>query len=171
MVRRSGGCTVRRRVRRVRSHLLAAAEPGSQTTFAGPGGVGLRRAGVPVAARAPIRLMSGVTPTSGERPSMTPTADIAERKKQIREQAHANRNAQTNKAELSKVICDRFMPRPAYAAAKTVMFYIDVRAEVRTRHSLPAALASGKTIVVPWCNDRGELELFRLANMEELAIG
>jgi 5-formyltetrahydrofolate cyclo-ligase len=102
---------------------------------------------------------------------MTPTADIAERKKLIREQAHANRNAQANKDELSKVICDRFMVLPEYAVARTVMFYIDVRAEVRTRHSLPAALASGKTIVVPWCNDRGELELFRLANMEELAIG
>lgn len=102
---------------------------------------------------------------------MTPTADIAERKKLIREQAHANRNAQTNKDELSRVICDRFMALPDYASAKAVMFYIDVRAEVRTRHSLPAALASGKTIVVPWCNDRGELELFRLANMEELAVG
>jgi 5-formyltetrahydrofolate cyclo-ligase len=102
---------------------------------------------------------------------MTPTADLAERKRLIREQAHANRNAQANKDELSRVICDRFMALPDYAAARTVMFYIDVRAEVRTRHSLPAALASGKTIVVPWCNDRGELELFRLESMEELAIG
>lgn len=99
------------------------------------------------------------------------TADIAERKKIIREQAHANRNAQPNKDELSKTICDRFMAMPEYQAARTVMFYIDVRAEVRTRHSLPDALASGKTIVVPWCNDQGELELFRLNDMNELAIG
>lgn len=99
------------------------------------------------------------------------TADIAEQKRLIREQAHACRNAQLNKDELSKTICDRFMALPDYAAAKTVLFYIDVRAEVRTRHSLPAALASGKTIIVPWCNDRGELELFRLEDMSELAIG
>jgi 5-formyltetrahydrofolate cyclo-ligase len=99
------------------------------------------------------------------------TADVAEQKRLIREQAHANRNAQLNKDELSKTICDRFMALPDYAAAKTVLFYIDVRAEVRTRHSLPAALASGKTIIVPWCNDRGELELFRLEDMSELAIG
>jgi 5-formyltetrahydrofolate cyclo-ligase len=99
------------------------------------------------------------------------TADIAEQKRVIREQAHANRNAQLNKDELSKTICDRFMALPDYAAAKTVLFYIDVRAEVRTRHSLPAALASGKTIIVPWCNDCGELELFRLEDMSELAIG
>ena len=102
---------------------------------------------------------------------MTQLADIAEKKKVIREQAHANRNAQENKDGLSKVICERFMALPNYAKAKTVMFYIDVRAEVRTRHSLPAAIGSGKTIVVPWCNDKGELELFRLADMNELAIG
>ena len=102
---------------------------------------------------------------------MTMPADIAERKKLIREQAHACRNAQAEKDELSRIICDRFMSLPEFASAKTVLFYIDVRAEVRTRHSLPAALASGKTIVVPWCNDRGELELFRLADMNELAIG
>src|SRR5262245_57184143 len=102
---------------------------------------------------------------------MTMPADIAERKKLIREQAHACRNAQADKDELSRVICDRFMSLPEYTSANTVLFYIDVRAEVRTRHSLPAALASGKTIVVPWCNDRGELELFRLADMNELAIG
>jgi 5-formyltetrahydrofolate cyclo-ligase len=97
--------------------------------------------------------------------------DIADRKKLLREQAHANRNAQPDKDPLSKVICDKFMALPAYAAAGTVLFYIDVRSEVRTRHSLPAALASGKTIIVPWCNDQGELELFRLAEMNELAVG
>ena len=97
--------------------------------------------------------------------------EIAERKKLLREQAHANRNAQLNKDELSKSICDKFMAMPSYASAKTVMFYIDVRSEVRTRQSLPAALESGKTIVVPWCNAQGELELFRLSNMDELAVG
>jgi 5-formyltetrahydrofolate cyclo-ligase len=97
--------------------------------------------------------------------------DLATRKQQLREQAHAARNAQQNKDELSKIICDTFMALPEYAKAQTVMFYIDVRSEVRTRHSLPAALQSGKTIIVPWCNDAGELELFRLNNMDELAVG
>ncbi len=100
-----------------------------------------------------------------------PVSDFRARKQAIREQAHANRNAQPNKDELSKQICAKFMALPEYAAAKTVMFYIDVRSEVRTRHNLPDALASGKKIVVPWCNEQGELELFHLANMDELAIG
>lgn len=100
-----------------------------------------------------------------------PVSDFKARKQAIREQAHANRNAQENKDELSKQICAKFMALQDYAAAKTVMFYIDVRSEVRTRHNLPDALASGKRIIVPWCNEAGELELFHLANMDELSIG
>jgi 5-formyltetrahydrofolate cyclo-ligase len=50
------------------------------------------------------------------------------------------------------------------------MYYVDVRSEVRTRHALPAALASGKRIVVPYCVE-GQLELFWLTNMDELTTG
>ena len=96
---------------------------------------------------------------------------IRERKDAIRRQAHANRNAQENKDELSRRIVGAFMSLPEYATAETVMFYIDVRSEVRTRHDLELALQSRKTIVVPWCNADGELELFRLDAMGELEIG
>lgn len=97
--------------------------------------------------------------------------DLHELKKKIREQAHANRNAQPDKEALSERICAVFAALPEYAAAKTVLYYVDVRSEVRTRHALPAALTHGKKIVVPWCNAQGELELFHLENMDELAIG
>jgi 5-formyltetrahydrofolate cyclo-ligase len=93
-----------------------------------------------------------------------------ERKKQLREQAHANRNAQADKDGLSRIILDRFVALPEYAAARVVMYYVDVRSEVRTRHYLPEALKHDKTIVVPYCVD-GELELFHLTSMDELAIG
>lgn len=92
-------------------------------------------------------------------------------KQQIREQAHANRNAQENKDELSKAIVARFMALPEYAAARTVLFYLDVRSEVRTRHSLEDALASGKRIIVPYCIEGDQLELFHLELMDELAVG
>ena len=97
--------------------------------------------------------------------------DTVTTKQQIREQAHAARRALENKDELSRVITDRVLQSPEYAQSGTVLFYIDVRAEVRTRHALPAALASGKTVVVPWCNEHGELELFRLSDMGELELG
>ena len=96
--------------------------------------------------------------------------DWQQQKQQIREQAHANRKAQENKDEFSRIICEKFVALPAYAAARTVMYYVDVRTEVRTRHYLPTALEHGKRIVVPWCLD-GELELFHLENMDELAVG
>jgi 5-formyltetrahydrofolate cyclo-ligase len=99
------------------------------------------------------------------------TTDLQERKKKIREQAHANRNAQPDKDALSQQICERFAGLPEYAAARAVLFYVDVRSEVRTRQYLPTALAHAKKVVVPWCNDRGELELFHLENMDELSLG
>ena len=96
---------------------------------------------------------------------------VHERKNELRRQAHSSRNAQQNKDELSRRIVGAFMALPEYATAETVMFYIDVRSEVRTRNDLELALQSGKKIVVPWCNDNGELELFHLASMDELEPG
>ena len=99
------------------------------------------------------------------------TETMQERKKKIRDQAHANRNAQEHKDELSRAICAKFVALPDYARAKTVMYYIDVRSEFRTRQDLPSALASGKRIIIPWCNEKGELEMFHLESMDELSVG
>lgn len=97
--------------------------------------------------------------------------DMFARKKAIREAAHAARNALENKDELSQAICEKFVALPEYAAAKTVMYYVDVRSEVRTRHYLATALTHGKRIVVPWCREDGTLALFLLEDMSELALG
>ncbi|MBM4074517.1 MAG: 5-formyltetrahydrofolate cyclo-ligase [Planctomycetes bacterium] len=91
-------------------------------------------------------------------------------KQQIRETAHARRNAQENKDELSQKIIARCMSLPEYEQAATVLFYLDVRSEVRTRNDLDKALSSGKKIVVPYCVE-GELELFHLESMDELSVG
>ena len=99
------------------------------------------------------------------------TTDVQNLKNQLRRKAHDNRNAQPDRDELSRRIVGAFMALPEYATASTVMFYVDVRSEVRTRMDLEAALDSRKTIVVPWCNDDGELELFRLNSMDELELG
>ena len=70
-------------------------------------------------------------------------------KNELRRTAHDNRNKQENKDKLSAKIVDTFMSLPEYADANTVMFYIDVRSEVRTQHTLTKALDTGKNIVVP----------------------
>jgi len=102
---------------------------------------------------------------------MSSAENMQELKKAIREQAHENRRKQENKDELSRAICEKFVSLPEYAAARTVMVYVDVRTEVRTRDYLATALTHGKKIVVPWCNATGELELFWLRSMDDLAIG
>ena len=96
---------------------------------------------------------------------------VQNRKNELRKQAHENRKNQADKDELSRRIVNAFMAIPEYATASTVMFYVDVRSEVRTRFDLPTALESGKKIVVPWCNQNGELELFHLEDMTELETG
>ena len=89
----------------------------------------------------------------------------------IRKEAFSRRKAQEKKDELSREAVARFTALPEYAAASTVMWYVDARSETRTRHDLPDALQSGKTVVVPWCNEDGELELFKLESMDELEVG
>jgi 5-formyltetrahydrofolate cyclo-ligase len=96
--------------------------------------------------------------------------ELADQKTAIRTAAHAARKAQPEKEAVSARISDRVMEMPQYRDAHCVMWYVDVRDEVRTRHALPEALTQGKKVVVPYCVD-GELELFWLESMDELELG
>jgi len=101
---------------------------------------------------------------------MPPVEPSLALKQEIRRQARCRRGDQPDKEGLSKIIWERFLTLPEYAAAETVMFYVDARSEVRTRPFLPGAIAAGKRVVVPYCVE-GELDLFHLESMEELAPG
>ncbi|MFH5805075.1 5-formyltetrahydrofolate cyclo-ligase [Alienimonas sp. DA493] len=92
-------------------------------------------------------------------------------KAEIRSEAFRRRKAQPDKDEVSARILERVRALPEYQQARIVLFYVDARSEVRTKAALPAALADGKTVLVPWCNDEGRLELFRLTDMSELELG
>lgn len=96
--------------------------------------------------------------------------ELADQKTAIRTAAHAARKAQPDKEAVSARISDRVMEMPQYRDAHCVMWYVDVRDEVRTRHALPEALTQGKKVIVPYCVD-GELELFWLESMDELELG
>jgi 5-formyltetrahydrofolate cyclo-ligase len=102
----------------------------------------------------------------------TPTDDPATRKAAIREQARKNRVAQPDKDAVSKTIVAKFLALPEYAAAKSVLFYVDAGSEVRTRHNLADAIAGGKKVIVPYCIvETNELELFHLEDVAELVEG
>ena len=95
---------------------------------------------------------------------------IEQSKRAARKQAEANRRALPDKDEATQIIWDKLVALPEYARAGTVMCYVDFGSEVRTRPFLSAALGGDKRIVVPYCLD-GELGLFLLRSMEELAPG
>ena len=101
--------------------------------------------------------------------------ELMERKSVLRRTAYDARNAQEDKDQLSELAVARLMELPEYQAAKTPLWYIDCRSELRTRHALPAALASGQRIVVPYCtiDEQGanKLGLWWLQSMDELIIG
>lgn len=96
---------------------------------------------------------------------------LTEKKEKIRQVAHARRRDQPDKDQLSRKIVDTALSLPEIQAARTLLFYVDVRDEVRTQHALPQALCSDRRVIVPWCNDSGELELFHLEELSELETG
>ena len=93
--------------------------------------------------------------------------DLREQKRQLRQQALANRAAQDDKDGLSRRILTQLFALPTYQQARTVMLYIGIRSEVRTREHVPEILASGRRVVVPFCQG-DELGLFLLRDLDEL---
>jgi 5-formyltetrahydrofolate cyclo-ligase len=106
--------------------------------------------------------------------SETPTS-LIDAKARLRRTAYDARNAQGDKDRVSEAAVATLMQLPEYQAAQTVLWYLDCRSELRTRHALPAALASGKQIVIPYCtvDDSGanKLDLWRLERLDELVVG
>lgn len=95
----------------------------------------------------------------------------ASKKQMIRLQAHAARAAQPEPDAVSHRILRRVTGLPEYQSAHTVLFYVDIRDEVRTRFMLQRVLmAESKVVVVPWCAGR-QLKLFRLTHWAQLEPG
>jgi 5-formyltetrahydrofolate cyclo-ligase len=93
----------------------------------------------------------------------------------MRRRAYDARNAQVQKDEISGIAVHALIELPEYVAARTVLWYLDCRSELRTRRALPQLLASDKRIVVPYCtvdeHGANKLGLWRLESMEELVVG
>jgi len=93
----------------------------------------------------------------------------------MRRAAYDARNAQTDKDQISQTAVAKLVQLPEYRAAKTVLWYLDCRSELRTRYALPELLASGKRIVVPYCTvdeaGANKLGLWWLRSMDDLVVG
>jgi 5-formyltetrahydrofolate cyclo-ligase len=101
--------------------------------------------------------------------------ELMEAKNILRRTAYDARHAQKNKDRVSEVAVANLMQLPEYRAAKTALWYLDCRSELRTRHAITGALESDKKIVVPYCtvDDFGanKLGLWWLQSMDELVVG
>lgn len=96
--------------------------------------------------------------------------DQFEQKRRLRAEVLSHRANQSDKDAVSHQILRRLFGVTSYQAAETVLFYVDVRSEVRTSVGLSQVLGSGKRLVVPFCVG-AELELFWLQDMAELSTG
>lgn len=96
-------------------------------------------------------------------------------KHQQRQLAYAVRNAQPEKELASEQIMARFMAQPCYQTARTVLWYVHCRSEVRTLGALRSALNGDKRIAVPYCTEDVDgnrcLGLWHLRRIDELQAG
>ena len=99
----------------------------------------------------------------------------ADAKSAMRRAAYDARAAQLEKEAVSAAAATALMQLAEYQRANTVLWYLDCRSELRTQHAIPAALASGKRMIVPYCtvDDFGanKLGLWWLQSMDELVVG
>ncbi|EGW21197.1 5-formyltetrahydrofolate cyclo-ligase [Methylobacter tundripaludum] len=96
-------------------------------------------------------------------------------KSRQRRKAYDVRNEQIDKDVMSRIICAQFVAHPIYQQAKTVMWYIHCRSEVRTQSALLGELDAGKRMVIPYCtkDEQGhnKLGLWWLEDFAELVSG
>ena len=95
---------------------------------------------------------------------------LAAGKRELRRAAAAARDAVRNRAEAAAAACGHLSALASYRAAATVLWYVNMPAELATVRAIEDALGEGKQVVVPWC-DGEELGLWRLVSMDELEPG
>jgi 5-formyltetrahydrofolate cyclo-ligase len=101
--------------------------------------------------------------------------ELLDAKGLMRRAAYDARNGQPDKDRISEVAVATLMQLPEYEKAQTLLWYIDCRSELRTKHALPEALNSRKQIIIPYCTvdeaGANKLGLWRLERMDELVVG
>ena len=65
------------------------------------------------------------------------TAEAMDAKGLMRRAAYDARNAQPDKDEVSQSAVALLMQLPEYRAAKTILWYLDCRSELRTKQAIP----------------------------------
>lgn len=89
--------------------------------------------------------------------------------------AYVARQRQIDKDAVSAIICRHVIELPEYQSARTVLWYLHCRSEVRTLPAVLAQLPSEKRIAIPFCtqDEKGQpcLGLWHLQDIGELQAG
>lgn len=100
-----------------------------------------------------------------------PQGDFIEQsKRDLRKQLRKRRSDQSEKETVSRQLFERLQNAVEYRIADTILFYVDVRDEVRTQTAIYTALVNSRRVVVPFCDD-GRLQLVELQSLDELTAG
>lgn len=93
-----------------------------------------------------------------------------DQKHTLRATAIDRRGQQPNRDRFSLAIVASLTDLPEYCRAVTPVLYVDVRDEVRTQSLIAEQLASGRSVIVPYCRDN-DLRLCRVDQLSELTQG
>ena len=91
-------------------------------------------------------------------------------KEEIRKIIAERKQAVGDTHESSQRVIAQLMTLPEIKTCDNIMTYVDFGKEVRTVPLISELLSQGKRIVVPYC-EKGEIQLFWLKNLNELAPG
>lgn len=94
-------------------------------------------------------------------------------KKALRQRLSEERGAlgEEHRAFASSRICARLRDLSCWRFADAVLLYMPIRSEVDISSLLTDALASGKTLGLPRCGEKGRMRFHRVGDLSELAAG
>jgi 5-formyltetrahydrofolate cyclo-ligase len=71
----------------------------------------------------------------------------------------------------SEKIAENFFSSPEYASSNTVLLYLSINREVRTRGLVDRVLADGKRLALPVCSDNGQMTFRYITGRAQLVKG
>ncbi|MBQ7138285.1 MAG: 5-formyltetrahydrofolate cyclo-ligase [Clostridia bacterium] len=92
-------------------------------------------------------------------------------KKELRRRLRASRGSTQERDIQSAAICRHILTSDAYAYAKVIAGYAAMPHEANIAAVLEAALAQGKTVVMPLCGVAPQMTLRMISSMDELCPG
>lgn len=104
---------------------------------------------------------------------MTKRVSLREEKNALR-RIYSSRRAEIDDAyhrEASEKIADFFFDSEAYKNAETVLLYLSINREVRTRLMVDRILADGKRLALPVCFDNGRMTFRYITDKSQLVKG